>query len=130
MNYCRCEKCTAIDEEEESHAGTLIRFVNAVAEAVEKEFPDVLVRTFAYVYSTKPPKITKARHNVLIQYCTMDACFRHAIDDPNCPINSQRFGKELVEWNDKCSQVSVWDYVNNWKAYIPPLILPKPTIVS
>ena len=37
--YCTCPKCAAVDEEEESTAGTMLRFVNAIAEAVEKEFP-------------------------------------------------------------------------------------------
>ena len=54
-NYCRCPACAAIDEEEGAPSGSIIRFVNAVAEAVEKEFPHVLVRTFAYQYSAKPP---------------------------------------------------------------------------
>ncbi len=97
-HYCRCPACAAVDEEEGSHSGTMIRFVNAVAEAVEKEFPDVLVRTFAYVYSRKPPKITKARHNVLIRYCTIEACSRHGLDDPNCKRNRDIYREELSIW--------------------------------
>ncbi|MEA3479281.1 MAG: DUF4838 domain-containing protein, partial [Bacteroidota bacterium] len=34
--YCQCEHCSAIDEEEGSPSGSMIRFVNAVAE----QFPD------------------------------------------------------------------------------------------
>lgn len=44
-NWCTCAKCAAVDAEEESHAGTMVRFVNAVAEAVEKEFPHVKIQT-------------------------------------------------------------------------------------
>ncbi|MBE6598893.1 MAG: DUF4838 domain-containing protein, partial [Ruminococcaceae bacterium] len=29
QRYCTCERCAAVDAEEESHAGTMIRFVNA-----------------------------------------------------------------------------------------------------
>ena len=57
-NYCECENCKAIDDEEGSHAGTMVRFVNAIAERVEKEFPDVLIETLAYQYTRKPPKKT------------------------------------------------------------------------
>ena len=32
--YCECPRCEAVDEEEGSHAGTNVRFVNAVAERV------------------------------------------------------------------------------------------------
>ncbi len=120
QRYCTCEKCAAVDAEEESHCGTMLRFVNAVAEAVEKEFPDVLVQTFGYQYTSKPPKLTRARHNVIIRYCTMDACFRHPITDPDCPTNSGRFYKEMMEWREKCDHLSVWDYVTNYLSYIAP----------
>ena len=39
--------------------------LNQVAEAVEKEFPDVLVESLAYQYTRKPPKTIKPRDNVL-----------------------------------------------------------------
>ncbi len=119
-HYCQCEKCAAIDAEEGGPSGSMIRFVNAVAEAVEKEFPDVLVRTFAYQYTRKPPKITKARHNVLVRYCTIEACFRHAIDDPDCPWNGHVFGDELKEWSRMAHQISIWDYITNWACYSIP----------
>jgi hypothetical protein len=45
---CQCDARQAIVREEGSEAGPLIRFVNHVAEAVEKEFPDVWVETLAY----------------------------------------------------------------------------------
>jgi len=81
--YCTCDRCRSVDEEEGSHAGSLIYFINRVAEAVEKEFPHVLVETFAYNETTKPPKKTRVRENVIIRYCTYEACFRHALDDPD-----------------------------------------------
>ncbi len=117
--FCQCEKCTAVFEEEGSHSGTMLRFVNAIAEAIEEEFPHVLVRTFAYQDTRKPPKITKARHNVLVRYCTIEACFRHALNDPNCR-NGEVFGKELKEWGKKADHLSIWDYVTNWSCYNAP----------
>ena len=118
--YCQCENCARVDEEEGSHAGTMIRFVNAVAEEVEKEFPNVLVQTFAYDYTRKPPKFTKARHNVLVRYCTIEACFRHAINDPNCKKNAGIFAEELAEWGKKADILSVWDYIINYQGYVGP----------
>ncbi len=117
---CTCEHCAAIDAEEGSQAGSMIRFVNAVAEAVEKEFPHVMIQTFAYEYTTKPPKITKARENVIIRYCTYDACFRHAIDDPKCSINSETIYKEMKGWGEMCHHMSIWDYITNWNSYLAP----------
>ena len=118
--YCHCEKCAAVDAEEGSPSGTMIRFVNAVAEAVEKEFPDVLVQTFAYQYTRKAPKKTKARHNVLVRYCTIEACFRHAITDPACEKNAGVFYEELLEWQNMAEHLSIWDYITNYRCYVAP----------
>ena len=118
---CQCPDCAAVDEEEGSHAGTLIRFVNAVAEEVEKEFPDTLVRTFAYQYTRKAPKHTKARRNVLVRYCTIEACFRHPLTDKNCERNTEEgFAQELEDWQKMADQMSIWDYVTNYNSYIAP----------
>ena len=118
--YCQCPACAAIDKEEGSPSGTLLRFVNKVAEEVEKEFPDVLVQTFAYQYTRKPPRITKPRKNVMIRYCTIEACFSHPLADPNCAENAGTFIAELTEWGKLCDKISVWDYVTNYACYLAP----------
>jgi len=119
-SYCTCEHCAAVDEEEGSPSGSIIRFVNAVGEAVEKEFPNVLIQTFAYSYSRVPPKKTKARDNVIIRYCTMSDCCRHAINDPDCPMNSARPFSEMEGWKKMSSHMSIWDYITDWDCYIAP----------
>ena len=48
FGFCQCPNCKAVNEEEGSHSGTLIRFVNRVAEAIEKEYPNTAVGTLAY----------------------------------------------------------------------------------
>ncbi len=120
QRYCQCEACAKVDAEEGGPSGTMIRFVNAVAEAVEKEFPDVLVQTFAYQYTRKAPKLTKARKNVLVRYCTIEACFRHAIDDPSCEKNAGVFYEELKEWQQMADHLSIWDYITNYRCYVAP----------
>ncbi len=118
--YCRCETCAAIDAEEGSPSGLLLRFVNAVAEAVEREFPNVLVQTFAYQYTRKAPRLTRPRKNVVIRYCTIEACFRHALADESCERNAGKFAAELAEWRAICDKISIWDYVTNYRYYIAP----------
>ena len=63
---CQCPKCKAIDAEEGGPSGSILRFVNAVAADIEKEFPKVAISTLAYQYSQAPPKITRPRDNVVI----------------------------------------------------------------
>ena len=118
--YCGCPDCAAVDAQEGSPAGLMLRFVNAVAEAVEKEFPDVLVQTFAYQYTRKAPEITKPRKNVIIRYCTIEACFRHPLDDEACSLNAGKFAQELKEWQAICDKISIWDYVTNYSCYLAP----------
>ena len=118
-NYCKCETCAAVDEEEGSPAGTLLRFVNAVAADIAEDYPDVVIDTFAYLHTTKPPKITKPLPNVCIRLCTFDCCFSHPISDSTCQQNAI-FTNYLLGWNEICDNIYIWDYVVNFRHYIPP----------
>jgi hypothetical protein len=119
-NYCKCPKCAAVDAEEGSPAGSMIRFVNAVADDIAKDYPDVVVDTFAYWYTRKPPKITKPRPNVCIRICSIECCFAHPLSDRTCRQNAA-FLHDLLEWNKICDRIYVWDYVTDFAHYIPPV---------
>ena len=114
--FCTCEKCRSIDEEEGSHAGTLIRFLNQVAADVEKEFPDVLIETLAYQYTRKPPKHVRPRNNILIRLCSIECDFARPFTDP---VN-QDFMKDLSGWSQIANHLFVWDYVTNYEDFIGP----------
>lgn len=115
-SYCTCPACAAVDAEEGSPAGSLIRFVNAVAEAIEPEFPNVAVDTLAYQYSTTPPKLTKPRHNVMVRMCT-GGCSSHTIDA--CERNGGT--KACIEgWAKICDRLYIWDYTTDFAQYLNP----------
>ena len=59
----------AIIAEEGSPMGPLLRAVNAIADAIKPEFPDVAISTLAYQHTMKPPSITKPRPNVIVRLC-------------------------------------------------------------
>ena len=67
-NYrrCTCKNCMAVEQEEGSPAGPIIRFVNQLADAIREEYPRVLLHTFAYKYSLPAPKKVVARDNVIV----------------------------------------------------------------
>ncbi|MBQ2625407.1 MAG: DUF4838 domain-containing protein [Kiritimatiellae bacterium] len=118
-NYCRCPDCAAVDEEEGSHSGTVVRFVNAVAEAVEREFPGKTVETLAYNWSRKPPAKMKLRDNVAVYLCTMGA--DHARSFPESPHpKTIAFREDLKGWQSICRNVMIWDYVTNFGHYLSP----------
>ncbi|MGI5830969.1 MAG: DUF4838 domain-containing protein [Thermoguttaceae bacterium] len=116
FEYCTCEKCRAVDEEEGSHAGTLIRFLNLVAADIEKEFPEVLVETLAYQYTRKPPKHVKPRDNLLIRLCTIECDFAHPLTAPS----NAAFMDDLSGWSQIAPSLFIWDYVTNYEDYIGP----------
>ncbi|NLE13953.1 MAG: DUF4838 domain-containing protein [Clostridiales bacterium] len=117
-NYCKCEKCAAVDEEEGSHAGTLLRFVNAVADNIRDDYPNVVIDTLAYQYTRHVPSITKPRPNVCIRLCSIECCFAHPLDDRSCPENNAFFN-DIIDWNKICDRIYIWDYVTNFSHYIP-----------
>ena len=119
-SYCTCESCAALDAREESHAGATLAFVNAVAERIEKTHPEVMIGTYAYEYTRKPPKTLKARDNVMIQLCSIECCEFHAVDDPSCALN-QEFCKDMDDWNKIAKNIFIWHYNTNFKAYLLPM---------
>ena len=119
QNYCKCANCAAVDEEEGSPSGTLLRFINAIAADIADEYPDVVIDTLAYLYTRKPPKITKPLPNVCIRLCSIECCFTHALDDPSCEQNVA-FCNDIKGWSEICNRIYVWDYGANFANYIPP----------
>ncbi len=119
-NYCTCAQCAAVDAEEGSHSGTIVRFVNAIAEAVEREFPDKLIETLAYTYSRKPPKKTKLRHNVFPCVCTIECGFSRplAVSTNTADL---AFVNDIRGWARQSEALYVWDYVTNFRDYLYPL---------
>ena len=111
---CECADCKAVEEEEGAASGPLLRFVNAVAEEIEKEFPDVLVETLAYQYTRQPPKQVKPRHNVIVRLCSIECSFSQPLESPQ----NEPFRKDIEAWCQVAPQLFVWDYVTNFSNYI------------
>jgi len=113
---CQCDKCAAIEKEEGSPAGLMLRFVNAVAEDIEEDFPNVAISTLAYQYTRKPPKITKPRDNVIVRLCSIECSF-------SVPLSHERnstFRDDIVGWSKICHRLYIWDYTTNFRHHIMP----------
>ncbi len=116
-NYCTCPNCKALDDREGSPAGTMITFVNQVAEAVEKEFPDIWIETLAYQYTRKPPKTVRPRHNVVPRLCTIECDFSKSLDSSKFNQN-RKFANEIRAWSAMTDKLYIWDYTTNFHHYI------------
>lgn len=113
-DFCECEKCKAIDEENGSHAGTMITFVNRIAaEVKERGYDNVAIDTFAYRYTRTTPAVVKPLDNVIVRLCTIECCFSHPLDDPDCPDNASLM-QDLIGWNNICDRLYIWDYTTNY----------------
>ncbi|MDR2761004.1 MAG: DUF4838 domain-containing protein [Planctomycetaceae bacterium] len=119
--YCECKNCTEIAKEEESQSGPLIRFVNQVAEDIEKEFPDVWVETIAYLYTRKPPKLVKPRKNVVVRLCTIECSFIQPLGEGK---QNKALRDDIEGWSKIADNLFIWDYVTNFSSYM----LPHPNI--
>ena len=117
--YCRCAKCAALDKREGTPMGSLLTFVNAVADEVAKKHPDVMVGTLSYWYTRKPPKTIKPRPNVQIQLCSIECCMIHPINDPHCPKNVA-FCRDMSDWGKICNNIYIWNYNTNFSNYLLP----------
>ena len=117
-NYCKCDNCEAIAEEEGSPAGTLLRFVNAVAEEFAEDYPNLTFDTLAYQWTQTAPTITKPRENVCVRLCSILCDFTHPLNDDLCAEN-RKFAADLQAWNEICDNLYIWDYTANYRYMIP-----------
>ncbi|MBL7036980.1 MAG: DUF4838 domain-containing protein [Pirellulaceae bacterium] len=117
--WCQCPNCREIDEREGSPSGTMIHFVNQVAEAVEKEFPDAWIETLAYQYTRHPPKTLKPRHNVVPRLCTIECDFSAPLNVSTYEQN-QKFVQDIEGWSAITDKLYVWDYTTNFGHYVSP----------
>jgi len=115
QEYCRCPQCAAIDAAEGSPSGSLITFVNNVAAYAKTLNPDVLIHTFAYQYTVKPPKNVRPAENVAVQLCSIDN--NHS--EPY-KISAPEFCADIKTWAEYCPHLIVWDYTTNFGHYLAP----------
>ena len=118
--YCKCEKCSAVDEEEGTQTGSLLRFVNRVAEEVEKVHPGFFIETLIYSYTRKPPRLVRPRHNVIPCLCSYECSFAQPLTERNLPVNAS-FMDDLETWGSCSRNLYLWDYTTDYSHYLYPM---------
>ncbi|MFO7257289.1 MAG: DUF4838 domain-containing protein [Bacteroidota bacterium] len=111
--YCTCEACTAINEREGSPSGSIINFVNQVAD----QFPDKIISTLAYEYSRKAPANIKPRDNVNIMLCSIEVGRDKPIATDSA---SADFRRDVEDWGKIAKDIIVWDYVIQFNHLVSP----------
>ena len=111
--FCTCDKCRKLDEEAGSHIGSIMYFVNKVAEA----FPDKIISTLSYWYSRTAPVKLNMRDNVHIMLCNIECDRSKPIhENPQC----ESFVRDLKVWHKYCKNIFLWDYDIQFSNLIAP----------
>lgn len=122
-NLCLCPPCKVISEREGSESGLLIDFINEVARGIAKEYPDMLIQTFAYNYTLQPPLHIRPEPNVLVKWCDnygQSEFFRPLTD----PVNAH-MRRSLEGWSTITRQLAVWDYWRRIQLHAPGFYAPQ-----
>ena len=111
-SYCHCAECEKIHREEGSPMGSLLRFVNAIAETVKIRYPHLSIDTLAYQHTFEPPLHTVPRDNVIIRLCTWNPILSQK------HIERRNIREALTRWKAVCNRIYIWDYTTNFSDYL------------
>ncbi|MEI6580333.1 MAG: DUF4838 domain-containing protein, partial [Eubacteriales bacterium] len=75
--------------------------------------------TFAYQYTRKPPLHVVPRANVIVRLCSIECCFTHPLNNPDCADNAD-FSNDLLNWKKICNRLYIWDYTTNYGNFLGP----------
>ena len=116
LRLCQCPACLEMVRKfdrkggykDGGDAGLQLQFVNRLAREVAKRYPDVFIRTFAYVSTEQPPKDLKPEPNVVIWLCDLYTFSCHDLPLAH-PFNAPRL-KLLRDWRELTPHLELWDY--------------------
>ncbi|MCX6984921.1 MAG: DUF4838 domain-containing protein, partial [Lentisphaerae bacterium] len=122
---CQCPTCKAFNKQEVSDSGTLVDFINYLADGVRTEYPDVLIGTLAYIKTLVTPKTVRPRDNVIIRLAQLNIEWGGALTrseaeqypDMFRPMTSKinrPCAETLENWAKISKHIGFWDY---WITY-------------
>jgi hypothetical protein len=123
---CLCPDCRKIVEREGAESGLMLDFINAVADDIRADYPEVLIQTFAYNHTLKAPKHIRPRDNVMIMWCDnygQSDWFRpltHAVN--------KDMRESLESWARISKNLAVFDYWNILQVHTPGFYIPSSSI--
>jgi len=115
---CHCDRCEKLRTDEGSDMANQLVLVNRVAEAIEKDHPDVTIDTLAYLVTIQVPKTIRPRKNVAIRLCNDDVgSWQH----PFTPASQCDVAALLRAWSAVHHRIYIWDYNVNFSHYLAPM---------
>jgi hypothetical protein len=127
-HLCMCGPCKAVTEREGSESGLLLDFINEIARGIAKEYPDMLVQTYAYNFTLLPPRHIRPEPNVLIKWC--DNYGRSEFSRALTDSENAHMRKGLEDWSAITRQLAVWDYGKRNVLHVPGFYAPQINIFT
>jgi hypothetical protein len=115
---CLCERCKKLRDEEGSDMANQLFLVNQVAQAIEAEYPNVIIDTLAYLETIQVPKTVRPRKNVAIRLCNDSV---GAWSRPFTPAEQCDAAKLVSAWGAVHNRIYIWDYNVNFSHYLAPM---------
>ena len=115
---CHCERCKKLRNAEGGDMACQLVLVNGIAEAVEKEFPNVVIDTLAYLETIQVPTTMRPRANVVIRFCNDSV---GAWSKPFTPAAECPAAAIAAAWSAAHDRIYVWDYNVNFSHYLAPM---------
>lgn len=110
---CTCPHCCHLDSLYGGPSGTMIHFINQVAE----RFQDKTISTLAYQQTRRPPKNIVPAKNVNIMFCSIECQRQIPIADNPADAGFQR---DMEGWTKLTDNILLWDYVVQFRNYMDP----------
>ena len=111
-NKCVCPACLALEKKYGAYSGAMLEFINAIADDVSTDYPDVKVQSSAYMFTEKPPQGIVPRPNVLVRLAQLGSEFGEGSCDTMRPLthpNNQKSLSQLRGWS-ALGKLAIWDY--------------------
>lgn len=134
--WCDCEACTESKEKYGgSNAGTVIKFLNRLAEKVEEGFEaegsdrQVIISFFAYRSTKQSPTTSNAdgtftaidgihcHKNVGVVIAPIEATYSHSFYEEENAADAEN----IISWSAVCDNIYMWLYQTNFAEYLYPL---------
>jgi len=123
---CLCPECRKIVEREGAESGLMLDFINAIADDIRADYPEVVIETFAYNHTLKAPQHVRPRDNVMVMWCDnygQSDWFRPLTHEVNRDMR-----ESLESWARISKHLAVFDYWNMLQVHTPGFYIPSSSI--
>ena len=131
FGWCECENCSRFyDKSAKGDLYSLSQHVykaetiyhdliEEISRRLREKRPDIILTFVAYVNYCRPAKSFVLGKGLAVHMAPYWRCINHAIDDPDCPINS-RYAEDLKSWEKAKNggEINIYEYYMGVNFYL------------